>query len=270
MNDGAAATQNDPDADVSFRFLKRRWYEKPYLSWCSSLIYKSFNEEISADDLWHLDDTLSSEKCGEELEHNWRMECKLPVHEQSFQRVLRRTYLKRYSEGSIFFALWFAATLFSSAYLLRSILSILSNPGSPTTLVFGVNIPLEALVYSLCFIVSESLRSVFIARMWFVSVCTGLAAAAATRAMLFRKAVCLVPGQIAVGEVVNIVSTDGQRLTQAATYGWFLVGSPLVVLIVIVIMLLVLGPSILAGFAVLLVLIPVQVRNLWCSICSVY
>ena len=58
--------------------------------------------------------------------------------------------------------------------------------------------------------------------------------------------------------MVNLMSVDAQRLMDLTTYINVLWSSPLVILITLYFLFDVMGPSTLAGFAVLLLLIPVN------------
>ena len=61
-----------------------------------------------------------------------------------------------------------------------------------------------------------------------------------------------------VGEIVNLMSVDSQRLQDATGYLWMIWASPLQIALAIYMLWGVLGPSVLAGLGVMVLLIPVN------------
>ena len=79
---------------------------------------------------------------------------------------------------------------------------------------------------------------------------------------------------VTVGEIVNIMSVDAQRLQDVAGYLWMIWSSPLQIVIAVYMLWDIVGPSVLAGLAVMILLIPIngvlatiqrklQVRSSW-------
>ena len=61
-----------------------------------------------------------------------------------------------------------------------------------------------------------------------------------------------------VGEIVNLMSVDAQRLQDVTGYLWMVWSAPLQIGIAIYMLWGILGPSVLAGLAVMILLIPVN------------
>jgi len=61
-----------------------------------------------------------------------------------------------------------------------------------------------------------------------------------------------------VGEIVNLMSLDAQRLQDATGYLWMTWSAPLQICIAVYMLWSLLGVSVLAGLAVMIVLIPVH------------
>ena len=61
-----------------------------------------------------------------------------------------------------------------------------------------------------------------------------------------------------VGEIVNLMSVDAQRLQDVAGYLWMVWSSPLQIVIAVYMLWGIVGPSVLAGLAVMVLLIPVN------------
>jgi len=61
-----------------------------------------------------------------------------------------------------------------------------------------------------------------------------------------------------VGEIVNLMSVDAERLRDASAYLWLLWSCPLQIIVAIVFLYMVLGVSIFAGFAVMVIMFPIN------------
>jgi len=61
-----------------------------------------------------------------------------------------------------------------------------------------------------------------------------------------------------VGEIVNLMSVDAQRLQDVASYLWIIWSCPLQIIVALVILYRVLGVSVFAGFCVMVILFPVN------------
>ena len=61
-----------------------------------------------------------------------------------------------------------------------------------------------------------------------------------------------------MGEIVNLMSVDAQRLMDLVTYLYAVYSAPVQITLALVLLYNFLGPSIFAGFAVMLLLIPVN------------
>ena len=61
-----------------------------------------------------------------------------------------------------------------------------------------------------------------------------------------------------VGEIVNLMSVDAQRLQDVTGYLWMMWSAPLQIVIAVYLLWGILGPSVLAGLAVMILLIPVN------------
>jgi len=60
------------------------------------------------------------------------------------------------------------------------------------------------------------------------------------------------------GEIVNLMSVDAERLRDASAYLWLLWSCPLQIVVALVFLYMVLGVSTFAGFAVMVILFPVN------------
>ena len=61
-----------------------------------------------------------------------------------------------------------------------------------------------------------------------------------------------------VGEIVNLMSVDAQRLQDVTSFVWIVWSCPLQITVAIYMLWGILGPSVLAGVAVMVLMIPVN------------
>ena len=115
-------------------------------------------------------------------------------------------------------------------------------------------------VYASSFFVLELGRSITINQYWTQAYLGGLRLSNALRHLIFVKSAAIYEGQLATGDVVNMLASDSFRFMEAGTYGIFVISCPIIMLAVVVVMLFVIGPSVLAGFAVLFLMIPMQAK----------
>ncbi len=61
-----------------------------------------------------------------------------------------------------------------------------------------------------------------------------------------------------VGEIVNLMSVDAQRMQDVVGYLWMVWSAPLQIIIAVYLLWGIIGPSVLAGLGVMILLIPVN------------
>ena len=61
-----------------------------------------------------------------------------------------------------------------------------------------------------------------------------------------------------VGEIVNLMSVDAQRLQDVTGYLWMVWSSPLQIIVALWLLWGIMGPSVLAGLAVMILLLPLN------------
>lgn len=150
----------------------------------------------------------------------------------------------------IFQLTWFAFAVVSNTWLLRAVVDFVETGGDAHV---GV-------LLAVGFFASDCVKSAAINQHWWQAVQLGTQLRAFARALIFEKACRLRPGAAAIGTTVNLVANDAQRLLEASNFGIFIVSAPIILGIILVIMFIYLGPSVLAGLLVVLIVFPVQWR----------
>ena len=147
---------------------------------------------------------------------------------------------------------WLSFAILGNAFLLRWVIQFVDGTGSvDTSIEFG-------LLLVLGFVVSETGRSYFVNRHWFIATLTGIRLRAAVRGLLYAKALRLRAVRFSAAKLVNLASTDLQRLLEACTYGEFLISGPVAIFVIMGLQWWILGPAVLVGFGCMVLLVFLQ------------
>ncbi|KAK7479006.1 hypothetical protein BaRGS_00029767, partial [Batillaria attramentaria] len=225
--------------------------------WLNPLFKKGRTQELETEDMYNVCPEDSSGKLGTDLEQEWMKELK--KREESGGRVkpsllkaLFRLFGLRYMLlGIIVFSE--EAVRVVQPLLLGGLIRYFT-PNSTTSI---TEVYLYAMGVSLCAILLAVAHHPY----FFGVTRMGMQMRVACCSLMYKKALRLsnsAMGQTTVGQIVNLMSNDVNRFDQAVIFLHFLWIGPLQAIAVLVILWHELGPSVLAGFAVLILLIPVQ------------
>uniref|UniRef100_A0A674CXX2 ATP-binding cassette sub-family C member 5 n=1 Tax=Salmo trutta TaxID=8032 RepID=A0A674CXX2_SALTR len=144
---------------------------------------------------------------------------------------------------SIFFTL--------SAVLVYEILNYAEAPGT-STLVHGVGL-------CVALFISEFSKAFFASLLWAVNLRTAIRVKSSFSIIAFQKIISLRSiSNISVGEMINVLTSDGYRMFEAVLFGTFLLCIPVLLTVCIIYACYTLGYTALIGVSVYLVFIPVQ------------
>ncbi|GBG28953.1 ABC transporter ATP-binding protein/permease VMR1 [Hondaea fermentalgiana] len=240
--------------------LLRRWT----FSWATPLMNVAFKREIEPGELWHLLHRHKSETLTKKLEAAWHRELEKRGREGArLWRALIPVFGYEYFQAFMYHMAWLVVIMTTNAVLLVQILNLLDDfaAGTADTVTAGsLEIPYFGFVDAVLFGIGEIFRSVFINQHWAIACVTGINVRAAAAALLFQKTTRLRNSGNAAGQLLNMMSNDVERLREACTYGIFIASTPITLLTIILVGLWVLGPSILAGFVILILSVPIQAR----------
>uniref|UniRef100_A0AAQ6IP44 Uncharacterized protein n=1 Tax=Anabas testudineus TaxID=64144 RepID=A0AAQ6IP44_ANATE len=213
------------------------------LHWLSPLALKAYKaSSLSVDDMWGLSCHEASEVNCQRLESLWHDELKRQGREGA---SLRRVFWR-----------------FCQTRMLVAIFSLL------LTMVAGFIGPVSILkssftyvVHGLCLVAGiflmELMRSWSLALMWAVNYRTAARLRGAVLTFAFQKILRLRSTKdISPGELINICSSDGQRLYEAVSLGCLLAGGPLVGILGLSYTAYFLGPTALLGSAIFIIFYP--------------
>ncbi|XP_074063556.1 ATP-binding cassette sub-family C member 6 isoform X2 [Macrotis lagotis] len=266
-----------PESGASFPSKATFW-------WFSRLVWQGYRKPLELDDLWSLQKENSSEEIISQLEREWKKICneaQQTKDEIEFERSRRTRVESTFpSETEAFLqghqssrfpllkAIWkvFNVTFllgtlsliigdvfrFAVPKVLSFFLEFISDPEAPTW---------KGYFYAVLLFLSACLQTLFEQRHMYVCMVLELRLRTALMGLVYRKVLVLSNAMrktAAVGEIINLVSVDVQRLMDAILYlnGLWL---PVIWMIICFTFLWqLLGPSALTAIAVFLILLPLN------------
>ncbi|PWA31119.1 hypothetical protein CCH79_00002728, partial [Gambusia affinis] len=224
----------------------------------ANLLSKIFFWRLEEDDMYRVLPEDTSQRLGEELQRFWNQEVEQAVKDRRSPRLARaliHCYWKPYSLIGIY--------IFIEEFI-KVILPVLL--GKLIEFFESYDTAEPALVseaYSCA--AGISLATIGVAllhHVYFYQVQrAGMKIRVAMCHMIYRKALCLSSSAMAettTGQIVNLLSNDVNKFDEVTLYLHFLWLGPLQAVFVILLLLYVIGPSCLAGMAILFILMPIQ------------
>mmetsp|Transcript_31 Transcript_31/g.111 ORF Transcript_31/g.111 Transcript_31/m.111 type:complete len:1480 (+) Transcript_31:320-4759(+) len=245
-------------------FNKAGLFRRMTFIWATPLMNIAFRREIEASELWQVLNRHKGPILTDKLAAAWAREVeKRGVEKARLYRALIPVFGYEYFQAFMYQMAWLVAVTSTNAVLLVQLLNLLDDfaRGEVETVQAGhLEIPYFGFVYAILFGVGEVFRSVFINQHWAIAGVTGVNVRSAAASLLFQKTTRLRNSGNAAGQLLNMMSNDVERLRDAATYGIFIIMTPITLLTIVGLGLWVLGPSILAGMVVLILSVPLQAR----------
>uniref|UniRef100_A0A671VKK2 ATP-binding cassette, sub-family C (CFTR/MRP), member 3 n=1 Tax=Sparus aurata TaxID=8175 RepID=A0A671VKK2_SPAAU len=245
--------------------------------WFTRMAIKGYRMPLEAKDLWSMNPRDSSKVMVPKLLKEWEKEqskakryvdqkrcftrClpeeaevllsnqKAAPHQPSFLRALIKAFGPYFLIGSAYKVLQDVIT-FVNPQLLRMLISFTKQKGVPDW--WG---------YSLAFLMffTAFLQTLILHRHFQYCFVTGMNVRTAIIGAIYRKALVITNAakrSSTVGEVVNLMSVDAQRFMDLTTFLNMLWSAPLQIVLALYFLWQNLGPSVLAGVAVMVMLIP--------------
>uniref|UniRef100_A0A182MKW0 ABC-type glutathione-S-conjugate transporter n=1 Tax=Anopheles culicifacies TaxID=139723 RepID=A0A182MKW0_9DIPT len=249
-----------------------------FFAWFDRLAWVGFRKPLEVQDLWHMKPEDSSKEVSPAFLHHWN-------------KTLAKTYQTRETSNDVTFkklgntaSVDFRTTkskniasilpalikTFGGTFLLGSFLKLgqdLLTFASPQILkliidfVSGDEPMWKGLMYAITLFVVAGTQTLLLGqyfnRMFFV----GLRIRTALISAIYRKALIISNSArkgSTVGEIVNLMAVDAQRFMDLTTYINMIWSAPLQIGLALYFLWQILGPSVLAGLAVMIILIPVN------------
>ncbi|XP_077465441.1 ATP-binding cassette sub-family C member 5 [Stigmatopora argus] len=220
------------------------------LHWLSPLALRAYKtSNLSIDDVWGLSCHEASEVNCQRLESLWHDELKRCGREgASLTRVFMRFCQTRMLVAIFALLLTMVAGFVGPAILVRALLEY--SQSSERSIKYGLS--LVGGIFAM-----ELIRSWSLALMWAVNYRTATRLRGAALTFAFNRILRLRSTKdISPGELINICSSDGQRLYEAVSVGCLLAGGPLVGILGLTYTTYFLGPTALLGSAIFIIFYP--------------
>uniref|UniRef100_A0A669EAM2 ATP-binding cassette sub-family C member 5 n=1 Tax=Oreochromis niloticus TaxID=8128 RepID=A0A669EAM2_ORENI len=222
------------------------------LHWLSPLAVKAYKaSSLSIDDVWGLSCHEASAVNCQRLEYLWHEELKRSGREgASLTRVFWRFCQTRTLVAVFSLLLTMVAGFVGPAILVKSLLEY--SQSSESSVWYGLSLAAGLFLM-------ELIRSWSLGLMWGVNYRTAARLRGAALTLAFHKILRLRSTKdISPGELINICSSDGQRLYEAVCMGCLLAGGPLVGILGLSYTAFFLGPTALIGSSIFIIIYPVM------------
>ncbi|XP_018432035.1 PREDICTED: multidrug resistance-associated protein 5 isoform X1 [Nanorana parkeri] len=219
-------------------------------SWLTPLACMAYKKgDLFLEDVWPLSQHESSDVNSRRLEKLWLEELKeRSEDEASLRSVVWKFCRTRLIISIMCLMLAQLAGFIGPAFVVKSLLEYTQQ--SDTDLTYSL-----LLVFGL--LMTEVVRSWSLALTWSLNYRTGSRVRGAILTMTFKKILKLKNiRDKSMGELINVCSTDGQRMFEAAAVGSLLAGGPIIAVLGMVYNVYVLGPTGFLGSAVFILFYP--------------
>ncbi|XP_063555578.1 multidrug resistance-associated protein 1 isoform X3 [Gorilla gorilla gorilla] len=272
-----------PESSASFLSRITFW-------WITGLIVRGYRQPLEGSDLWSLNKEDTSEQVVPVLVKNWKKECaktrkqpvkvvysskdpaqpkessKVDANEEvealivkspqkewnpSLFKVLYKTF-GPYFLMSFFFKAIHDLMMFSGPQILKLLIKFVNDRKAPDW---------QGYFYTVLLFVTACLQTLVLHQYFHICFVSGMRIKTAVIGAVYRKALVITNSarkSSTVGEIVNLMSVDAQRFMDLATYINMIWSAPLQVILALYLLWLNLGPSVLAGVAVMVLMVPVN------------
>ncbi|CAL8264121.1 unnamed protein product [Lota lota] len=260
-----------PEAGSSFLSKISFW-------WITRLMATGYKRPLEEKDLWSLNPEDCSQIVVPHLERRWHAECQKANRSGDTSRtnssniyeseiLLVKNPLKT-GKPSLFWALCLTFGpyfLISSLYKMMQDVLMFVGPEILRLLIHFVNnaeAPAwQGYFYTALLLMCTSLQTLILQKYFHVCFVTGMRLRTAVIGAVYRKALVIsntARRTSTVGEIVNLMSVDAQRFMDLITYINMIWSAPLQVVLALYFLWQNLGPSVLAGVAVMVMMVPVN------------
>uniref|UniRef100_A0A8B9GC88 Multidrug resistance-associated protein 1 n=1 Tax=Amazona collaria TaxID=241587 RepID=A0A8B9GC88_9PSIT len=261
-------SETNPCPEFSTSFLSRITFW-----WITGLMIQGYRRPLEAKDLWSLNKEDKSEEIVPGLARNWAKEWQQnpsdsngDVTEEAEALIIKPS--QKSSEASLFKVLYktfgpyfLMSFLFKAAHdllmfagpeILKLLIHFVNNKAAPNW---------QGYFYTGLLFVCACLQTLILHQYFHICFVTGMRLKTAIVGVIYRKALVITNSArktSTVGEIVNLMSVDAQRFMDLATYINMIWSAPFQVILALYLLWQNLGPSVLAGVAVMILLVPIN------------
>ncbi|KAG9492165.1 ATP-binding cassette sub-family C member 4 [Eleutherodactylus coqui] len=230
---------------------------KLFFCWLNSLFLVGHKRKLEEDDMYKVLPEDTSERLGEELQGYWEEELQKAQKEGRLPRLTKaiiRCHWKSYSVLGFFTFIEESVKVIQPIFLGNVISYFEMDDPNDAAL---ANAYINAAALSICTLLLAVLHHIY----FYHVLRAGMKLRVAMCHMIFKKALRLnntAMGKTTTGQIVNLLSNDVNKFDQVTIFLHFLWAGPLQAIAVTVLLWIEIGPSCLAGMAVLIILMPLQ------------
>uniref|UniRef100_A0A8C2ZRV4 ATP-binding cassette sub-family C member 5 n=1 Tax=Cyclopterus lumpus TaxID=8103 RepID=A0A8C2ZRV4_CYCLU len=220
-------------------------------AWMTPMMWALFRNKLDLSSL-NISPLDVSDTSGERLQRLWEEEvAKVGLEKASVVRVFLRFQRTRLILSVIAGVLAMVAAFLGPAVLVYEILNYAEEP-EKSTVAYGVGL-------SIALFASEFSKAFMISLLWALNLRTAARLKGAYSSVAFQKVISLrLHTGISMGEMIGVLTNDGQKLFDAVLFGSFVVSCPVLFIVCIVYSCYILGYTALTGVSIYLIFIPVQ------------
>uniref|UniRef100_A0AAX7UKZ4 ATP-binding cassette sub-family C member 5 n=1 Tax=Astatotilapia calliptera TaxID=8154 RepID=A0AAX7UKZ4_ASTCA len=227
-------------------------------AWMTPLMWSIFRNKLDISELklspFDIADTMSGR-----FQRLWDEEvAKRGLEKASLVRVAFHFQRTRLIVSVIIGILAMVSAFLGPAVLISMILNYIENPEESVsnTVSYGVGL-------SIGLFTTECCKALLISLLWSINLRTAVRLKGAFSTVAFQKIISLrVYSGVSMGEMINILTSDGQRMFEAVVLGSFLLSSTVLYVLCIVYICYILGYTALTGIFTYLIFVPIFLAKL--------
>uniref|UniRef100_A0A672ZZ09 ATP-binding cassette sub-family C member 5 n=1 Tax=Sphaeramia orbicularis TaxID=375764 RepID=A0A672ZZ09_9TELE len=221
-------------------------------AWMTPMMWAIFRNKLDISKV-NLSTFDTSETSGDRLNRLWQEEvAKVGMEKASLIRAVLRFQRTRLILSVIVGVAAMVAVFLGPAVLVYQILNYVDDP-KKSTVSYGIG-----LSFGLFF--TEFCKAFLISLLWALNLRTAGRLKGAFSSLAFQKITSLrVYSGISMGEMINVVTSDGHRIFEAVLFGSFTLASPVLFIVCVIYSCYVLGYTALTGVGTYLIFIPIQI-----------
>uniref|UniRef100_A0A8C7TP21 Cystic fibrosis transmembrane conductance regulator n=2 Tax=Oncorhynchus mykiss TaxID=8022 RepID=A0A8C7TP21_ONCMY len=233
-------------------------FSQVFFCWLNPLFRIGYKRRLEEDDMYKVLPEDGSERLGEELQRHWDHEVQKAAKElrpPKLTKVLIKCYWKPYAVLGIFTLIEEVIKVIQPVFL-GKLIQYFENydPDNMDALYEAFGYAAGVCLSTLILAITHHLYFFHVQR-------TGMKMRVAMCHMIYKKALCLssaAMGKTTTGQIVNLLSNDVNKFDEVTIFLHFLWVGPLQAAAVLGLLWVEIGPSCLAGMAVLVILMPTQ------------
>uniref|UniRef100_A0AAQ5XAY2 ATP-binding cassette, sub-family C (CFTR/MRP), member 12 n=1 Tax=Amphiprion ocellaris TaxID=80972 RepID=A0AAQ5XAY2_AMPOC len=224
-------------------------------AWMTPMMWAMFRNKLDMSSL-NLSPLDAADTSGERLQRMWEEEvAKKGPEKASLVRAVLRFQRTRLIISVLVGILAMVAVFLGPAVLVYEILNYIEDSGT-STVTRGVGLAIGLFT-------TEFFKAFLISLLWAMNLRTAVRLKGAFSSMGFQKVISLrVHSGISMGEMINVLTSDGHRLFEAVLFGSFILSTPVLFIVCIVYACYILGYTALTGVCTYIVFIDIFMRAL--------